>query len=348
MVKLLIFVALSRIIFTFVHIIWYAMDHSRLIKDFLQEELIVFDKYLQESIKNKDQKLSEMISYVFSTNGKRLRPLLVLMTAKACGGIIPETYHGAVTIELLHTATLVHDDVIDRSDLRRGRSSMNAVYDNTRAVLVGDYLLSTALAESVKTKNLEIVRIISELGQNLASGELSQYSLASEIIIDEDAYFDVIDKKTASLIRASLAIGAITGGADKELISHFIRLGTLLGICFQIKDDIFDYFNADVGKPTGKDIREGKITLPLIYALRNAPEEESSSMMDILNQREYSDENIEQLLEFAKKYNGIKEAYHKMDVLLEEAEAIISGLKYDSDIKMYMKMFLIYLKERKI
>ncbi|MDD4777026.1 MAG: polyprenyl synthetase family protein [Fermentimonas sp.] len=322
------------------------MDQSQLIKDFLQEELFVFDKYLQESIKNKNPLLSEMISYVFSTNGKRLRPTLVLMTAKACGNITPETYHGAVTIELLHTATLVHDDVIDRSDLRRGRRSMNAVYDNTRAVLVGDYLLSTALAESVKTKNLEIVKIIAELGQNLASGELAQYSLASEVIIDEDAYFEVIDKKTASLIRASLAIGAITGGAEKELISQFTRIGTILGICFQIKDDIFDYFKVDVGKPTGKDIREGKITLPLIYALKNAPESDSSSMLDILNLREYSEENIETLLEFTKKYHGIDEANKKIDILLEEAEQIISAFKYDNEVKMYMKTFLSYLRNR--
>lgn len=324
------------------------MDQSQLIKDFLQEELFVFDKYLQESIKNKNPQLSEMISYVFSSNGKRLRPTLVLMTAKACGKIIPETYHGAVTIELLHTATLVHDDVIDRSDLRRGKRSMNAVYDNTRAVLVGDYLLSTALAESVKTKNLEIVKIISELGQNLASGELTQYSLASEVIIDEDAYFEVIDKKTASLIRASLAIGAITGRAEKELISQFIRIGTILGICFQIKDDIFDYYKVDVGKPTGKDIREGKITLPLIYALKTAPESESSEMMMILNSRDYSDDNIEKLLDFAKNNKGIDEANKKMDVLLEEAEQIISEFLYDSDIKMYMKMFLSYLRNRTI
>lgn len=248
------------------------MNQSELIKDFLQEELLIFDKYLRESVKNSDAQLTEMISYVLDSTGKRLRPTLVLMTAKACGKIIPETYHGAVTIELLHTATLIHDDVVDRSDLRRGRRSMNVVYDNTRSVLVGDYLLSTALTESVKTRNLEIVRIMSELGRNLALGELSQYSLASEVIIDEDAYFNVIDKKTASLIRASLAIGAITGGADEKLVSEFVRVGSILGICFQIKDDIFDYYKADVGKPTGKDIREGKITLPLIYALKNAPE----------------------------------------------------------------------------
>lgn len=322
------------------------MNQSELIKDFLQEELLIFDKYLRESVQNNDPQLTEMISYVFNSTGKLLRPTLVLMTAKACGQIIPETYHGAVTIELLHTATLIHDDVIDRSDLRRGRSSLNAVYDNTKAILVGDYLLSTALAESVKTKNLEIVSIMSELGRNLALGELIQFSLANEVVIDEDAYFNVIDKKTASLIRASLAIGAITGGADKKLVSEFVKIGTILGICFQIKDDIFDYYKVDVGKPTGKDIREGKITLPLIYAFRNAPESESAEMMKILNSKDYSDEKIEQLLNFAKQYKGIVESYQKIDHLLEEADQIISDFIYESEIKMYMRLFLSYLRDR--
>lgn len=337
---------MTRIIFTFVRLIWDVMDQSKIIKEFLQEELTIFDKYLRESVKNNDSRLTEMISHIFNSNGKRLRPTLVLMTARVCGKIVPETYYGAVTIELLHTATLVHDDVIDRSDLRRGKSSMNAVYDNTRAVLVGDYLLSTALAESVKTKNLEIIRLISELGQKLASGELTQLSLADEVIIDEDAYFSVIDKKTASLIRASLAIGAITGGADKEIISQFNIIGGILGVCFQIKDDIFDYYNLDVGKPTGKDIREGKITLPLIYALKNAPESKSAEMINILKSKNYSDRNINILLDFAKEYKGIDEAYKKMYLLLDEAEEIISNFNFDNEMKMYMRSFLLYLKNR--
>ncbi len=160
------------------------MDQSQVIRDFLQEELELFDTYLRESIKNDNPRISGIIDYVFKANGKRLRPMLVLLTAKACGQIIPETYHGAVTVELLHTATLVHDDVIDKSDMRRGRRSVNAVYDNTRAVLVGDYLLSSALAESVKTKDLNIVRIMSELGKSLAEGEWVQFALAEEILID--------------------------------------------------------------------------------------------------------------------------------------------------------------------
>ncbi len=322
------------------------MDQSHIIKEFLQEELLIFDDYLRKSVKSDNQYITDMVSYILDTNGKRLRPVLVLLTAKACGKIVPETYHGAATVELLHTATLIHDDVIDKSDLRRGKKSVNAVYDNTRAVLIGDYLLSTALAESVNTKNLEIIKIISELGKNLSEGELTQFALANKIIIDEESYFDVIDKKTASLMRASLAIGGITGGAGEELIPHFNRIGTILGVCFQIRDDIFDYFNVDVGKPTGNDIKEGKITLPLIYSLQNAPEAASSRMMELISSKDYSDENIAELLNFAIENEGVDYAYKKMDSLLEEAEQIISEFEFSDDIKIYMRLFLSYLRER--
>lgn len=322
------------------------MDQSQLIKGFLKEELLIFDKYLKNSVNSDNKLLTDMASYVLNSNGKRLRPTLVLLTARACGEIIPETYHGAVTVELLHTATLVHDDVIDKSDYRRGIRSLNALHDNTQAVLIGDYLLSTALAESVKTKNLEIIRIISELGQNLAEGELSQLFLAKDIVISEKDYFKVIDKKTASLLRASLAIGAITGGADDELVSRFKKIGSILGICFQIKDDIFDYYTDDVGKPTGNDIREGKITLPLIYSLQNSPQIVRDEMMQIIKSRDYSSENISKLLNFAKEYKGVDYSYKIMDTMLEEADEIVTSFTFDTDIKMYMKLFLQYLRDR--
>lgn len=322
------------------------MDQSQAIKDFLQEELGLFDIYLRESIRSDNPRISGIIDYVFNTNGKRLRPTLVLLTAKACGQIIPETYHGAVTVELLHTATLVHDDVIDKSDMRRGRRSVHAVYDNTRAVLVGDYLLSSSLAESVKTNNLDIVQLISELGQNLAEGELVQFALAEEIIINEASYFEVIEKKTASLLRASITIGAITGGASQQTISGFSRLGGILGICFQIRDDIFDYYKTDVGKPTGNDIREGKVTLPLIYALQNAPKAVSDQILQVIQSRDFSEENIEKVLDFAKEYNGVEYAYKKIRELLNEAETIISELSIDEQIKSLLRLFLSYLNDR--
>lgn len=323
------------------------MDQGQLIKNFLRDEMLLFEEYLQASVKSDNPLINEMVGYLFNTSGKRLRPLLVLMTAKACGGIIPETYHGAVTVELLHTATLIHDDVIDKSDTRRGKRSLHAVYDNTQAVLLGDYLLSTALLESVKTKDLNIIRIISELGQNLAEGELNQFTLANKIIVDEDAYFEVIDKKTASLMRASIAIGAITGGADSEMITRFTQLGSILGICFQIRDDIFDYFTKDVGKPTGNDIREGKITLPLIYALQHAPEAISAEMMDIIKSRDYSDDNISRLLTFSKEQGGIDYAYGKMNALIENAEEMVSGFRLNEDMESLMRLFLAYLKDRR-
>lgn len=322
------------------------MDQSQIIKDFLHEELSLFDNYLRKSIKSDNPRISGIIDYVFEADGKRLRPTLVLLTAKACGQIIPETYHGAVTVELLHTATLVHDDVIDKSDMRRGKRSVNAVYDNTRAVLVGDYLLSASLAESVKTKDLEIIRIISELGQTLSEGELVQFSLAAEIIIDEASYFDVIDKKTASLLSASSTIGAITGGASPEMIEGFRRLGGILGICFQIKDDIFDYYKTDVGKPTGNDIREGKVTLPLIYALRTAPKSEADQILGVIQSRDYSEAHIDSILDFAKKNGGIDYAYKKIKELMEEAETIISELSIDKQIKDLLKLLLFYLTDR--
>ena len=322
------------------------MDQSQVIKDFLRDELLLFDDYLRQSVKSDNPRIAGMVDYIFNSTGKRLRPVLVLLTARACGRIIPETYHGAVTVELLHTATLIHDDVIDKSDMRRGKHSVNAVYDNTKAVLIGDYLLSTALLESVKTKDLNIVRIISELGQNLSEGELNQYSLANEIIIDEEAYFHVIDKKTASLMRASITIGAITGGGDNETISRFSQLGGILGICFQIRDDIFDYFNSDVGKPTGNDIREGKITLPLIYALKHAPAEVVDEMMQIIEARDYTEDHIAKLLGFAKVHGGVEYAYEKMDAYLAEADRILSEFTFNSEFKTLMHLFISYLKDR--
>ncbi len=322
------------------------MDQGELIKDFLRSELLLFEEYLQASVRSDNPLIREMIGYLFNTSGKRLRPLLVLMTAKACGGIIPETYHGAVTVELLHTATLIHDDVIDKSDTRRGKRALHMIYDNTQAVLLGDYLLSTALLESVKTNHIDIIRIISELGQNLAEGELNQFKLANNIIVDEAAYFEVIDKKTASLMRASIAIGAITGGADSATISRFMQLGSILGICFQIRDDIFDYFNRDVGKPTGNDIREGKVTLPLIYALQHAPAAISAEMYQIIDNRNYSDAEIARLLAFAREQGGIAYAYGKMDALIEEAEELLAGLKINDEMESLMRLFLSYLKSR--
>jgi octaprenyl-diphosphate synthase len=323
-----------------------AMDQNQFIKDSLREELIQFENYLRKSVQNDNPRITDIVGYIFDTNGKRIRPILVFLSAKACGQITSETYHGAVTVELLHTASLVHDDVVDESEIRRNRPSTNAVYGNSRAVLVGDYLLSLALKESVKTNDMDIVTIIADLGLNLAEGELNQYSLANEVVIDEEEYFKVIEKKTASLMEACTVIGAKTAGAEGDAVKEFAELGRILGVAFQIRDDTFDYYHADVGKPTGNDIREGKVTLPLIYSLRNAPENLAQEMLQIIKSKDYTEENIETLLEFSKRNGGIKYAYEKMNELLLQAENIVDNLSCDDEIKRLLEYFLSYLKDR--
>ncbi|NLU29008.1 MAG: polyprenyl synthetase family protein [Bacteroidales bacterium] len=324
------------------------MDESQVIKESLRDELNQFDIYLWKSLENNNSRISEILRHAFKVDGKRIRPMLVFLVAKCCGEITPATYHGAVTVELLHMATLMHDDVVDEASTRRGQPSSNAVFDNKRSVLAGDYVLSSALRESVKTNNLEIIGIISELGQNLAEGELNQYSLVNEIIIDEEEYFKVIDKKTASLLYACAKIGAITAGADRVTIDEFGKAGRILGIAFQIRDDIFDYYKADVGKPTGNDIREGKITLPLIYALNHAPQALSDEMMKIIRSCDFSPVNIELLLEFAKSNGGIEYAQKTIDNLLEEAEQIIENVSIDNEFKIILILLVMYLKNRMV
>ncbi|MDO5663930.1 MAG: polyprenyl synthetase family protein [Bacteroidia bacterium] len=322
------------------------MDQSEVIKESLSNELNQFGIYLRRALETDNKRISDIVEHAFKVDGKRIRPMLVFLVAKCCGEITPATYHGAVTVELLHSATLMHDDVVDEAQTRRGQLSANAVFDNKRSVLAGDYVLSSALRESVRTENLEIMDLISELGQNLAEGELNQYSLANEIIIDEEEYFEVIEKKTASLLYVCAKIGAITAGADRFTIDEFGKVGRLLGIAFQIRDDIFDYYKADVGKPTGNDIREGKITLPLIYALKNAPKEISDEMMNIVCSSDFSSENIEILLNFAKNNNGIEYAQKTMEKYLEEAEQIIKNVSINNEFRILLNMLLMYLKNR--
>lgn len=322
------------------------MNHSQVIKDAFRDELDMFERLLRKSVESGNSRVSEIVNYVFSASGKRLRPILTLMSAKACGGITDATYHAAAALELLHGASLVHDDVIDQADLRRGKPSTAAVYGNIRAILVGDYLFAVSLQEGIKTGYLQILELLAVLTRNLSEGELDQFALAEEIVVDEARYFDVIDKKTASLLSACTTIGAKTAGAAPDVVERFARLGQLLGIAFQIRDDIFDYYKSDVGKPTGNDIREGKITLPLIYALNNAPADGVGDMLRIIRSRDYTEENIATLLDFAKRNGGIAYAYDTMNHYLTKADEILLELDINEDIKALLQLFLMYLRDR--
>ncbi len=323
------------------------MDYKNLAVAIISEELKKFD-LLYNSIRSENAQLQEMIEHMYKADGKKIRPILLLLTAKALGEVNYSTYHAAVTIELLHMATLIHDDVVDDADMRRGQPSLNSIFDNRKTVLCGDFFLSSALTQSVLTENLEIVSIIASLGKNLAEGELMQLLIADDVIIDEEEYFNVIRKKTASLLSSCMKIGALTVGADRNKVDRFTELGELIGLGVQLRDDIFDYYDDNVGKPTGNDIREGKITLPLLYAFKNTTQHEHRQAMAIVNSKDFSDKNIDYLINFAKENGGIEYTYAALEKTTDRAMQIVAELQTISDdMKESFYAVIQYLKERK-
>ena len=323
------------------------MDYKNLAVATISEELKKFN-LLYSSIRSENTQLQEMIEYMYKADGKKIRPILLLLTAKALGEVNDSTYHAAVTIELLHMATLIHDDVVDDADMRRGQPSLNSIFDNRKTVLCGDFFLSSALTQSVLTENLEIVSIIAKLGKNLAEGELMQLLIADKVIINEEEYFNVIRKKTASLLSSCMKIGALTVGAARDLVCKFTELGELIGLAVQLRDDIFDYYDDNIGKPTGNDIREGKITLPLLYAFKNTDENEHQHAMSMVESKDFTDENINYLINFAKENGGIEYTYAALEKTTDKAIEIVSELKTISDdMKESFYAVIQYLKERK-
>ena len=321
------------------------MDKKLLIAKPVTEELKKFNTYYKDSVFCNNVRIQEIIDYIMKSDGKRIRPILLLLAAKACGEINNTTYNSAITVELLHTASLIHDDVVDESKIRRGMASLNAIYDNKMAVLAGDYFLSTALIKSVLTGNIEIISRVSDLGRDLAEGELNQLSLVKELILDEDEYFQVIRKKTASLMSVCMRIGAMSVDASSEEVERFTKLGEYLGVCFQLRDDIFDYFTDAIGKPTGNDIREGKVTLPLLYAISYAPEDEKKELLSIIVSYNYTDENIHKLISYAKEHGGIEYAYRKMEEYKNRAEEIIATVS-DTEVREALEAAVEYIVER--
>lgn len=323
------------------------MDYKNLAVAIISDELKKFD-LLYNSIRSENPRLQKMIEHMYRADGKKIRPILLLLTAKALGEVNDKTYHAAVTIELLHTATLIHDDVVDDANMRRGQPSLNSVFDNRKTVLCGDFFLSSALTQSVLTQDLEIVSIIANLGKKLAEGELQQLLIADEIIIDEGEYFNVIKNKTASLLSACMKIGALTVSANREVVDKFSELGELIGISVQLRDDIFDYYDDNIGKPTGNDIREGKITLPLLYAFENTDATESQQAKAIVQNKDFTDDNIAYLINFAKEKGGIDYTYSILEKNTNKAKQLIADMELASDdFKESFLSIIQYLKERK-
>ncbi len=322
------------------------MDKRLLIAQPIEQELQKFNAYYRDSIFSENKHIQEVVDYTIRSDGKKIRPMLLLLAAKACGEPNEITYNAAVTIELLHTATLIHDDVVDESLLRRGNPSVNAVYGNKVAVLVGDFFLSTALIKSVLTGNIGLISSISDLGRDLSEGELSQLYIAKEISFNEADYYEVIRKKTASLLSVAMRIGALSVGASDDVVERFTQIGNHLGISFQLRDDIFDYFGEDVGKPTGNDIREGKVTLPLIYAFRNATPAQDAKYRAYLQKKELGEAEIAELIAFAKEKGGIEYDYQAMQAHSEKAKQLILQME-DSAVKSALLVAIDYIVERK-
>ena len=322
------------------------MDKLQQIKLPIDKEFEEFRRLFDSSLQSSNSLLSEVLSYIKQRNGKMMRPILALLIAKLFGEINDSTLHAALSLELLHTASLVHDDVVDESDKRRGQSSVNAIYNNKVSVLVGDYMLATSLKHSAMTREITIVDLVACLGQNLSEGEIIQLANINASEFSEEVYYDVIRKKTAALFTASAEAGAISVHASDEMVKNARLFGEMIGIAFQIKDDIFDYYkNEDLGKPTGNDIREGKVTLPLLYALKTADPSAVALYMDLLRKKEFTQEQIEMLIAFAINNGGIEYASKCMKEYHAKAVDILTSFP-DSEAKAALILLADYIIER--
>lgn len=306
-------------------------------------ELEEFKLLFGNTLSSSNSLLNKVLVHISQRRGKMMRPILVLLMAKFCGKVTPKTLHAAAALELLHTASLVHDDVVDESNERRGQLSVNAVFNNKVAVLSGDFLLATALVQVAKTSHLDIINLVSVLGQELAEGELLQLSNVSNPDFSESVYFDVIRKKTASLFAACTQSGALSVDASDEMVQKARLFGEYIGICFQIKDDIFDYFDSkEIGKPTGNDMLEGKLTLPVLYALNKTHCEDAWAWAKKVKQGLASAEDITRLVVFTKEQGGIEYATSVMHEYRQKAVDLLSS-QQDTPVKAALTAYLDYV-----
>lgn len=325
------------------------MDYLSIITEPISSELTDFIALFNQSLSHTNGMLTQALDHIRQRAGKRMRPILILLMAKNFGRITDATQHAAVGLELLHTASLVHDDVVDESGERRGQASVNQVFDNKVAVLVGDYILSTALLQVSYTHSEVIVRCLAELGRTLSNGEILQLSNIQNQDISEDIYYQVIKQKTAALFEACAALGAVSAGATESEIESARRFGRNLGIIFQIRDDIFDYYDhGEIGKPTGNDMIEGKLTLPVIYALNTTQDEEMITLARKVKNGSVTDEEIARLVAFTKAQGGIEYADKRMRDFHAEAMLFLETEVKDEAVRRSLKAYLDYVIERKL
>ncbi len=311
----------------------------------ISNEMVEFEKKFRDFMKSKVLLLDKIMSYIVKRKGKQMRPMFVFLSAGLCGKITEATFRGAALIELLHTATLVHDDVIDDSNYRRGFFSINALWKNKIAVLVGDYLLSRGLLLSVDNGDFDLLKIVSNAVREMSEGELLQMEKARRLDIDEAVYYDIIRQKTASLIASCCSVGACSSEADKEIADRMWLLGEKIGMAFQIKDDLFDYGTSEIGKPLGIDIKEKKMTLPLIYALRNTSFLQRKKIIFKIKNQSTKQKVVAEVIEFVKASGGIEYAQNVMEKYYNEALELLNTFE-DSNYKTSLGQLIQFTIER--
>ena len=323
------------------------MDYLSTIRTPIHTELKDFIALFDESLTHKDGLLGQALEHVRAKGGKRMRPILILLMTKSFGKVTSVAQYAAVGLELLHTASLVHDDVVDESGERRGQASVNASYNNKVAVLVGDYILSTALLNIARTNDCDIVCDLAELGRTLSNGEILQLTNIANTNFSEEVYFEVIRQKTAALFEACAVIGAKAGGADKQAVEAARAFGRNVGVIFQIRDDIFDYYqSANLGKPTGNDMAEGKLTLPVLYALNTTGDSQMAALARKVKARNVSAEEIAQLVEFTKNNGGIAYAEQKMAQCKALTEGFINQYIAQPQLQDALKAYVSFIIDR--
>jgi octaprenyl-diphosphate synthase len=322
------------------------MNTLETIKKTIEPELKQFNVFLEDSLKSPMPLLNKILKYVLKQKGKQIRPLFVLLSAKCHGEINENTYRAAAFIELLHTATLIHDDVVDNSDKRRGMFSLNALWKNKISVLVGDYLLSKGMLLALQNKDYQMLDCISETVKAMSEGEIYQMEKARRMDITEEDYYDIIERKTASLISSCCTVGALSVGADENKVEKMKRFGTLAGIAFQIKDDIFDYqLDNKTGKPAGNDIQEHKMTLPLIHLLKTCS---SSERRSIIRKIKYHSDEVDARLDIINKVEQnhcLDYAKEKMNSFIDEALSQLSDIE-DTEALASLKKLVDYCINR--
>ena len=323
------------------------MERLSIIKRPIEGEFDDFVRLFNESLSHTDGLLSQVLEHIRHRGGKRMRPLLILLIAKNYGGVNDVTLRSAVGLELLHTASLVHDDVVDESKERRGQPSVNAEYNNKVAVLVGDYVLSTALLNISFTNNSDILSSIAVLGRTLSNGEILQLSNIQNTEFSEDIYYDVIKMKTAALFEACCEVGTLSVNANKRQIELAKEFGRNLGIIFQIRDDIFDYYDSkEIGKPTGNDMAEGKLTLPVLYALNSTHDSEMEEIARKVKRNDVTRYEIARLVDFTKNNGGIEYAERKMLELRHKCMEFIDSESVSEEIRTSLTAYIDYVIQR--